>query len=110
MSTTLQTDERGYVEVNERHSDGIQVRLLQHEATGVLLLQVGDLRKQDTDFEAFVSPDEALHAFRHPYSYGARSDVRRLPVGGPSIPLPAADRPPETDDDEPSIYDHDDEA
>jgi len=75
MNTRRQTAVR---ELDHRHNDGIDVRLLWNPDTGSVSIAVCDERFGE--LLAFdVDPAEALTAFHHPYAYA--------PHGEPARPL-----------------------
>lgn len=58
-------------ELDSRVNDGIQVRLLWHQADGHLSVAVQDIRTGDA-FELPVGTGEqALDVYNHPYAYAA---------------------------------------
>jgi hypothetical protein len=57
-------------ELDRRHNDGIDIRLLWNQVDGRLLLAVSDSKTGDA-FSIEVEPSDALEAFQHPYSYAA---------------------------------------
>jgi hypothetical protein len=71
-------------ELDVRHNDGIEVRLLWDPATDRVVLSVQD-RRDGEAFELTLGPgDSPVEAFRHPYAYAARHGVqpRRLAAAG----------------------------
>lgn len=62
-------------ELARRTSSGIDVTLLWNERTGALTISVRN-RGTGAHFQFAAQPDEALHAFYHPYAYAA---AQRLP-------------------------------
>ena len=65
MSTTSDTFLR---ELDQRHGDGIDVRLLWNSATNRVTVRVNDTKLGES-FELDVDGPEALDAFHHPYAY-----------------------------------------
>jgi hypothetical protein len=57
-------------ELDHRHSDGIDVRLLWSPADDRVQVAVLDAKRGEK-FAIAVEPHEALTAFHHPYSYAA---------------------------------------
>jgi hypothetical protein len=55
------------VEIDQRTSDGIEVRLLWHPGSGDVAISVSD-RRTDEQFTMSVDPSQALDAFRHPFA------------------------------------------
>jgi hypothetical protein len=70
MSTSSNTHLR---ELDQRHSDGIDVRLLWNSATNRVTISVNDTKLGES-FELDVDGAEALHAFHHPYAYERRDE------------------------------------
>lgn len=64
------------VELAERCSDGIEVRLLWKRATREVVLEVTDY-KSGKACEVHVPDDRALDAFEHPFLYVGRVDPLR---------------------------------
>jgi hypothetical protein len=64
-------------ELDHRHSDGIDVRLLWSEGDDRILLVVSDSKRAEA-FSLEVEPGEALEAFHHPYSYAAFKREHKL--------------------------------
>jgi hypothetical protein len=56
-------------ELDQRTSDGIEVKLLWSAETDRVWIDVCDSR-EGASFELEVDPRDALEAFRHPYAYG----------------------------------------
>ena len=75
---------KGFAELSQRESDGIEVQLLWERSTGRLLVVVSDAAS-GTELEVPAEPHEALEVFWHPFAYAARrSDPRSLAdVGAP---------------------------
>ncbi len=65
MSILNPSEER---ELDRRHSDGIDVRLLWNPRTDRVRVAVNDERHGEA-FDLDVDPAEAMIAFRHPYAY-----------------------------------------
>ena len=63
------------VELAERSSDGVAVRLLWSRETGEVVLEVVDDRC-GASFELEVPGDRALDAFRHPFVYVSSPGAR----------------------------------
>jgi len=57
-------------ELDRRHSDGIDVRLLWNQTADQIVVSVFDFKTGDA-FEIQVEAREALDAFRHPYAHAA---------------------------------------
>ncbi len=57
-------------ELAVRSTDGVEVRLLWHEADDSISVAVRDEKSGDA-FELRVRNDNALDAFNHPYAYAA---------------------------------------
>jgi hypothetical protein len=57
-------------ELDRRHSDGIDVRLLWNQTADQIVVSVFDAKTGDA-FEIQVEAREALDAFRHPYAHAA---------------------------------------
>jgi hypothetical protein len=76
MSTTSDTYLR---ELDQRHSDGIEVRLLWNSATNRVTVSVNDTKLGES-FELDVNAPEALDAFHHPYAYARRDDRPAQPL------------------------------
>ena len=57
-------------ELDRRHSDGIDVRLLWNQTADQIVVSVFDFKTGDA-FEIQVEAGEALDAFRHPYAHAA---------------------------------------
>jgi hypothetical protein len=57
-------------ELAARVNDGLRVLLLWHPADDLVTVSVADQRTGDY-FETPVARDRALHAFYHPFAYGA---------------------------------------
>lgn len=57
-------------ELDRRHNDGIDIRLLWNQLDGRILLAVSDSKTGDA-FSIEVEPNDVLEAFQHPYSYAA---------------------------------------
>jgi len=55
-------------ELDRRHSDGIDVRLLWNQTDDLVVVAVTDAKSGDA-FAIPVAPDKALTAFHHPYAY-----------------------------------------
>jgi hypothetical protein len=73
-------------ELDHRVNDGIDVRLLWHEADGRVVVTVADA-KTGACFEVDVREDESpLDVFRHPFAYAA---WRGLDAGVPIEASPA---------------------
>ena len=70
MSTTFDTSLR---ELDQRYSDGIDVRLLWNSATNRVTVRVHD-QKLGESFELEVDGAQARDAFQHPYAYAGRDD------------------------------------
>jgi dihydrofolate reductase len=66
------TDDPTIRELDQRVSDGIDVRLLWHSATNHVSVEVADERTGEF-FELDVDPEDALIAFNHPFAYANRS-------------------------------------
>ena len=64
-------------ELDRRHNDGIDVRLLWSERDDRVLLAVSDSKTGDA-FSIEIEPSEALEAFQHPYSYAASTREHTL--------------------------------
>ena len=62
-------------ELDERHTDGLEVALFWHQGTDKLTVSVRDANARD-EFELEVEAANALDAFRHPYAYAASSSAR----------------------------------
>jgi hypothetical protein len=62
-------------ELARRISSGTDVTLLWNECTGALTVSVRN-HATGAHFQFAAQPDEALHAFYHPYAYAA---AQRLP-------------------------------
>jgi hypothetical protein len=58
-------------ELDHRHSDGIDVRLLWNSATNRVTVSVHDT-KLGQSFELHVDGVDAFDAFHHPYAYAGR--------------------------------------
>ena len=71
MTTTTTT---GMRELDHRHSDGIDVRLLWDECTGQVFVAVSDAKTGDA-FELEVEGHEARDAFQHPYAHAASRGI-----------------------------------
>lgn len=71
MNTAAETDIR---ELDQRSSDGIEVRLLWSASSDRVWIDVRDERLGGS-FELDVEPGEALAAFHHPYAYAAGLDA-----------------------------------
>ena len=76
MSTTSDTFLR---ELDQRHGDGIDVRLLWNSATNRVTVRVNDTKLGES-FELDVDGPEALDAFHHPYAYAGRDDRPAQPL------------------------------
>ena len=63
--TALQTSP---IELDQRITDGIDVRLYWNPAENVVTVAVSDARTGDA-FEVQVPPEKALDAFNHPFVY-----------------------------------------
>lgn len=61
-------------ELDHRFNDGIEVTLRWNERTNRVSVSVQD-EKLDESFELDVNPEDALAAFRHPYTYSSRAGV-----------------------------------
>ena len=61
------------IELAERHSDGVEVRLLWNRATNQVTLEVTDDRTEAT-YEVLVAGELAMDAFRHPFVYVQRDE------------------------------------
>ena len=72
MNDTLDTTE--LVELDERASEGIGVRLLWHPGSADVLVEVFD-SCADEQFSLKVPGSQALDAFHHPFAYAARTDA-----------------------------------
>jgi hypothetical protein len=57
-------------ELDHRHSDGIDVRLLWNQVDDRVIVAVSDGKTGDA-FALPVDPRQALTAFHHPYAYAA---------------------------------------
>lgn len=57
-------------ELAARESDGIRVRLLWHPGDRAVWVSVADRRTGDR-FDVAIPPEQALHAFHHPFVYAA---------------------------------------
>jgi hypothetical protein len=57
-------------ELDRRHSDGIDVRLLWNQTADQIVVSVFDAKTGDA-FEIHVEARDALDAFRHPYAHAA---------------------------------------
>jgi hypothetical protein len=57
-------------ELDRRHSDGIDVRLLWNQTADQIVVSVFDAKTGDA-FTIHVQAREALDAFRHPYAHAA---------------------------------------
>ena len=55
-------------ELDARTSDGIEVRLLWHEPSGLVCVHVCDSRTRE-EFVVVVDRAEAVSAFHHPFAY-----------------------------------------
>jgi hypothetical protein len=62
-------------ELDRRHSDGIDVRLLWNQTTDQIVVSVVDAKTGDA-FEIQIEPHEALDAFRHPYAHAAFRGIK----------------------------------
>jgi hypothetical protein len=71
MSTTSETYLR---ELDQRNSDGIDVRLLWNSATDAVTVSVNDTKRRES-FELEVDGADALDAFNHPYAYAGRKQL-----------------------------------
>jgi hypothetical protein len=71
MSTTSDTYIR---ELDQRHSDGIDVRLLWNSATNRVTVSVNDVKLGES-FELEVAGADAFDAFHHPYAYAGRGEL-----------------------------------
>ena len=78
MSTTSNTTIR---ELDQRFTDGIDVRLLWNSATNRVTVSVNDTKLGES-FELQVDGADARDAFEHPYAYAGRE-------GRPAQALPA---------------------
>jgi hypothetical protein len=67
-----QSDRGSNRELSRRSNHGIEVVLLWNETSGLLTVCVSDQR-EGVYFELNPSPELALDAFYHPYSYANRS-------------------------------------
>lgn len=67
-------------ELDRRHSDGIDVRLLWHSVADRLSVAVADAKTGDA-FEFEVEGREALHAFHHPYAHAAFRGIEYRVLG-----------------------------
>lgn len=76
MSTT---SERYLRELDQRSSDGIDVRLLWNSATNRVTVSVHD-GKRGESFELEVEGADALDAFHHPYAYAGRDEWPAEPL------------------------------
>jgi hypothetical protein len=56
------------VELDGRHSAGIDVQLLWDRRTEGLTVVAHDMTTDET-FTIYVDPDDALEVFRHPFAY-----------------------------------------
>ena len=65
-------------ELAARENDGIRVRLLWHTGDDRLVLEIEDLRTEET-FELFVPRDRGLDAFYHPFAYVGPPTKTALP-------------------------------
>lgn len=68
MSTTTDTYLR---ELDQRQTDGIDVRLVWNSATNRVTVSVHDTKLGES-FQLDVDGAEALDAFNHPYAYAGR--------------------------------------
>ena len=76
MTATTQTPP---IELDYRAHDGVEVSLLWHPDTDVVVVQVHDAKAEDL-FQLVVDADEALDVFRHPFAYAA---FRGVPLPTP---------------------------
>jgi hypothetical protein len=65
---------REYRELAHRATDGLEIVLLWHEASGRLTVSVSDERTGDY-FELEAGANEALDVFEHPFAYAAARGV-----------------------------------
>ena len=63
-------------ELAHRSANGIEVTLLWSADEDALAVQVVDTVEEQA-FEVAVEPDQALHAFHHPFAYAA---MRQAPL------------------------------
>jgi hypothetical protein len=67
-------------EMDHRHSDGIDVRMLWDSADDRVIVTVSDAKTGEA-LELTVAPHEnALDVFHHPYAYAAHRGVEPRPV------------------------------
>jgi hypothetical protein len=64
-------------ELDGRHSDGIDVRLLWNQTADQIVVSVFDAKTGDA-FAIEVEASEALDAFRHPYAHAAFRGNRKV--------------------------------
>jgi hypothetical protein len=76
MNGTETHHETVYVELSQRESDGIEVRLLWERGTDHLVVVVHNARSEEA-IEVTARPDNALDVFRHPFAYAGRQTERR---------------------------------
>jgi hypothetical protein len=65
---------QGYRELAYRETDGLEIVLFWHQASGRITVTVSDTRT-GAYFELDAPPEEALEVFHHPYPYAAASGV-----------------------------------
>lgn len=67
-------------EMDHRHSDGIDVRLLWDSADGRVIVAVSDAKTGEAMELVVPSHDNALDVFHHPFAYAAHHGVEPRPV------------------------------
>jgi hypothetical protein len=64
-------------ELDHRSNDGIDVRLLWHEADNSVLVAVSDAKSGEAFSLAVAPGQQAYDVFHHPYAYAAGSSAQR---------------------------------
>jgi hypothetical protein len=71
-------------ELDHRHSDGIDVRLLWNWTTDQIIVAVSDAKTGDA-FELEIEGHQAMDAFQHPYAHAASRRISRHEATGRSL-------------------------
>jgi hypothetical protein len=71
-------------ELDHRHSDGIDIRLLWNQTDNQITVAVADAKTGDA-FELEIEAHQAMDAFHHPYAHAAFRRISRPSTTGRSL-------------------------
>lgn len=76
-------------ELDSRHNDGIDIRLLWREHDNQTLVAVHDTKTGEAFCLDVRDGDRPLDVFHHPYAYAALRPAAHTMTGAPPVPWPA---------------------